>query len=120
VRKPNKYCTVGLRHAQVLKLNSSEVEPVSKLVGGEAVVTTGQFSADLFAKYPQLNTILVTLGEDGVEAFSSAGEYLTVVQTEVASVVDTIGAGNAFTAGFITGLVAGSKSLEACCRAGNV
>jgi fructokinase len=107
----------ALEHAHVLKLNRSEVAPMADLTEVDSS-STSEFANQIFRKYPLLNTILITLGEDGVEAFSSSGSRVHVATTHV-SVLDTIGSGDAFTAGFISGVLAGD-SLEASCRRGNV
>lgn len=55
---------------------------------------------------------VITLGADGA-SFAAAGEQETVVPTYVVDVVDTTGCGDAFSAGFIAGIVEGAGPLDA-------
>lgn len=55
---------------------------------------------------------VITLGADGA-SFAVAGEQETVVPTYIVDVVDTTGCGDAFSAGFIAGIVEGSAPLDA-------
>jgi fructokinase len=105
----------SLSHADVLKLNKSEVAYVAELVS-VPYDSTKAFSQALMKKY-NLHTILITLGEEGVEAFSCKDEHV-FVPTKQISVVDTIGSGDAFTAGYVSEYVAG-KPLFSCCYRGN-
>ena len=64
-----------------------------------------------------LSHCVVTLGERGVFAASAQGEQVYVPGVEV-KVVDTVGSGDAFTAGFVHALLRG-EPLADCCRLGN-
>lgn len=84
--------------AHVLKLNDVEAETLSSLVQpGEA------FSLERFCRYwssqHALETICVTLGSQGCAVFADDQlHYFPGYQVEV---VDTVGAGDAFAAGFL-------------------
>lgn len=55
---------------------------------------------------------VITLGEDGA-SFAPSGEQETVVPTYRVDVVDTTGCGDAFSAGFIAGIVEGADPMAA-------
>ena len=60
--------------------------------------------------------LLITQGSRGVSVGLSSEEILTV-PVRPAKVVDTTGAGDAFAAGFISGLIEG-RSMTDCARIG--
>ena len=104
----------SLLQATMLKLNESEVVILAKILGlperadefaGEIVKTSG------------LTHCLVTRGERGVYARSRTGEECAVSGISV-DTVDTCGAGDAFTAGFITEFLSGAGLVRSC-RFGN-
>jgi sugar/nucleoside kinase (ribokinase family) len=55
---------------------------------------------------------VITLGADGA-SFAARGETETVTPTYLVDVVDTTGCGDAFSAGFIAGIVEGANALDA-------
>lgn len=63
----------------------------------------------------RLGAVVVTRGERGSEVLTRAGR--TPVSAVPAAVVDTTGAGDAYTAGFLHGLLRGD-TLESCARLG--
>jgi fructokinase len=105
----------SLLYANILKLNESEVPVVSKALRG--IELDSHDFCDLIFTYYGISKILITRAENGVYARSKDGEVLDVPGYKV-EVVDTIGAGDAFTAGFISQFVAG-KPFEDCCKFGN-
>ena len=63
-----------------------------------------------------VKTIAVTLGEEGCEVHSAEGEKR--VPGFRMKVVDTTGAGDAFAAGFLHGML-GGMPIDRCARIGN-
>lgn len=96
----------GIAHATVLKLNDDEVEML-KLRPSE-----------LFADNPRLGIVVVTRGPEGCEVFTREGERFASPAISDGSVVDTVGAGDSFSAAFVAALLAG-KSVKAAAEAGN-
>jgi fructokinase len=82
-----------VRQADWVKLNGEELQRLS--AGGDA--------AALLREY-RLRGVIVTHGADGAELFTAAGEQLLVQPQGQGKVVDTVGAGDAFTAVVILGL----------------
>ncbi|ALV46601.1 sugar kinase [Arthrobacter alpinus] len=63
-----------------------------------------------------VNEVVVKLGADGAEVYTLAGKFH--VDAKAVSVVDTVGAGDAFTAGYLSAVVDG-ESIEARLVRGN-
>lgn len=86
----------SLELADVVKLNEAEVPVVAELLGVPS--RPEEFAAGLKDRF-DVDAVCVTLGGEGCLAFSR-GESVCVPPERVA-VVDTVGAGDAFTAGLI-------------------
>lgn len=93
----------SLAAAQVLKLNQDELAILAPLFtpGARDVV---EFAEVLRRRFP-VRWVVVTRGAEGCLAWG-AGDVVDVPGTPV-EVVDAVGAGDAFTAAFITGLLKG-------------
>jgi len=96
----------GLGRATILKLN------------GEERSALGLDPAAAFAGYPRLKTIVVTKGADGCEVFLRDGASFASPAENAGPVVDTVGAGDAFSAAFVSAHLRGATPQEAA-RAGN-
>jgi fructokinase len=101
----------SLRRADILKLNETEVLDISALLGLGAMEMEA-FADTVIARYG-LQLCLVTRGALGVFAQAEAGLRHYVPGYDV-KVVDTIGAGDAFTAGFVWSQLNGGDLLENC------
>jgi fructokinase len=84
--------------ADWVKLNEDELTQLG--VGNGDI----QSRADTFLHKHQLTGLVVTLGEKGAIAFTSSGEYAEVRPAITQTVIDTVGAGDAFTSVLILGL----------------
>jgi fructokinase len=105
----------SLQRADMLKLNEEEARLLAQWYGlGDALPDV---VASILARWP-LSCCVVTLGERGAFAASTDGQQVYDPGYKVA-LVDPLGAGDAFTAGFIYERLRGC-SLEACCRSGNI
>jgi fructokinase len=84
--------------ANWVKLNADELRQLG--------CDTGDYRAraKMFLETHQLNGLIVTLGEEGAMALTDSGEYATVQPVKTDAVVDTVGAGDAFTSVLILGL----------------
>ncbi|MCG2634424.1 MAG: carbohydrate kinase [Gammaproteobacteria bacterium] len=87
-----------LRGADWVKLNSDEL---ALLTG----VTASSGSARAFLHHYQLQGLLVTKGAKGAELFLPDGQHLRVVPSPDIHPVDTVGAGDAFAAVILLGLL---------------
>lgn len=96
----------GIANATVLKLNDEEVEML-KLRPSE-----------LFVDNLRLDIIVVTRGSEGCEVFTRGGERFASPAIGDGPVVDTVGAGDSFSAAFVAALLAG-KNVHAAAEEGN-
>jgi len=94
---------LSLQHADVVKLNDTEAETLGRLLCS-APLATAEFAARLQAVY-DVATVVVTRGEHG--CWVRQGDCVVDVPGQPVQVVDTVGAGDAFTAAFITGCLRG-------------
>lgn len=103
--------TDSLRQADVLKLNEDELPLVASLLG------IGKSGAETIAELIRafsLRYVIYTAGADHSEIHSAEGP-LSRIPTPQVEVADTVGAGDSFTAAFITSLLQGDP-VAACHR----
>ncbi|MDQ3866395.1 MAG: PfkB family carbohydrate kinase [Actinomycetota bacterium] len=91
---------LGLGVATVLKVNGGELEVVAALLDFAPVPES------YFAVAPSLEWLCITRGEEGAELYARLGETWAIERISL-DVVDTVGAGDAFTAGLLDALVHG-------------
>ena len=98
----------SLQHATILKLNDEEVSTISQVLHLE-----GSIEAICHQVLEQFNldSVILTRGAYGCNIYSSQGS--TYHPSREISVVDTVGAGDSFTAGYISALLAGRERPDA-------
>ena len=105
-----------LQHADILKLNDDELQLLGNWYGWKANEKDRMMALqDRF----QLNTVIATRGENGAIVLHD-GKFYEHPGFKV-KVVDTIGSGDAFLAGFISGFIQQNQfpeMLEFACRIG--
>jgi ribokinase len=104
-----------LEHTSVLVLNHVEAAQLAEAFGFAAQGTLeslNNMATTLLERGPEL--IVVTLGSDGAIAYQRGAQPLHQPAFQV-NVVDTLGAGDAFTVGLAVGLLQG-RSLPDCLR----
>jgi fructokinase len=84
--------------ADWVKLNEDELSQL----GSDVADIKSQ--ADEFIDIHRLKGLVITLGEKGAVALTDDGEYAEVSPSQTLDVVDTVGAGDAFTSVLILGL----------------
>ena len=84
--------------ADWVKLNEDELSQL----GSDVADIKSQ--ADEFIDIHRLKGLVITLGEKGAVAITDDGEYAEVSPSQTLDVVDTVGAGDAFTSVLILGL----------------
>jgi fructokinase len=104
----------SLEAADVLKLNGGEVLELARTFGLNG--GSPQEAARACRATWDLDACVVTLGAQGVYGVTATEE--AVVEGRKVDVVDTIGAGDAFTAAFVVGRLRG-HSFQDCCYFGN-
>ncbi len=106
----------SLRKADILKLNGEEAEFLSEMLQIK-YKTLIDFCNEMTEKW-SLSCCLVTLGETGAFAYSNEGKNVYVPGYKI-EFTDSLGSGDAFTAGFIHCYLRG-LSLEEACELGNI
>lgn len=103
----------SLRQADIAKVNEEELQQVLVLQGGARLVGEDVFGADAAAACAGLiaafglRGLVVTLGPRGALWFGADGARLYAAAAPVATLADTVGAGDAFSAVFVLGSVLG-------------
>ena len=112
----------GCHHADILKLNDDELPIVCGLLGiaaPEDILTPHDDrphpDIDKMREHYKIGTVLVTCGARG-SLVASEQDWSWLASMPV-DVVDTIGAGDAFTAGFVAGILAGESNADSQRRA---
>lgn len=103
----------SLGYADILKLNEDELPLVASILGLSG--PEHDIVSQLIEKYA-LKYLVYTHGADFSEVFSATGEY-SHVPTPKVKVVDTVGAGDSFTAVFVTSILQGLSMAESHARA---
>ena len=105
----------SLEHADILKLNDEEVPIVARLLGleGDMEAVCRQVLTDY-----SLRAVILTRGADGCWIYHEKGSVFH--PSACIKVADTVGAGDSFTAGFVSALLAGRSHLEAVALATRV
>jgi fructokinase len=114
----------SLKHTTILKMNEEEAAKISCLFSGTAGTCKPLFSYETFCrqiceKYPEISVICITKGPKGAAVYHK-GIY-EEVETIPVKVEDTVGAGDAFSAGFLYTYLSGygvSKAASVACILG--
>ncbi len=96
----------GLAFTDILKVNDDEMR------------TLGFAPESLFVRFPRLKTVVETRGAAGCRVTSRDGETFDSPAISDGPVVDTIGAGDSFSAAFLAAVLRG-ESLASAAEAGN-
>lgn len=104
----------SLALANVVKLNDDEIATLHSYVGGNKDRDT--FLIDLLKRFA-LDVVVLTLGADGCRIFT--GDDVVAVAGVPQIVVNTVGAGDAFTAAFV-GHYLNGEGLDVCAERANV
>ncbi len=105
----------SLEHTDLLKLNDEEVPILAQLLGIEGDMEA--ICRQLLERY-SLQAVILTRGAAGCSIYHSKGSIFH--PSASIEVVDTVGAGDSFTAGFVSALLAGRNYLEAVALATRV
>jgi fructokinase len=93
--------------ADILKVNDEEMR------------TLGFCPDRLFEEFPRLKTLIETRGAEGCAVWERDGEAFTCPAVDDGPVVDTVGAGDSFSAAFLSAVLEGRTLAEAA-HAGSV
>ncbi len=98
----------SLEKATILKLNEDELPLVLKLIGAKDI--------DTIIKRYSLDYLIFTSGASFSEIYSPEG-VVSHIETPTVKVADTVGAGDCFTAAFVTSLLGGESASAAHAKA---
>ncbi len=101
----------SLSMANVLKANEEEMEILGRLEGFRGLPQLEQ--ARLLMERYSLRYVLLTCGALGSYVLGDGGQVLSWLPAQQVHVMDTVGAGDSFTAAFIAGLLRGLAVPEA-------
>ena len=90
-----------MEQASWVKLNQDELQQL-----GFSSTTLKQAMEGIQSRF-DLKQLIVTRGEEGALVLSDTGDFHTVTPEPVKAIVDTVGAGDAFSAIFIHGILSG-------------
>lgn len=103
-----------LELTSILVMNRVEALQLEGTRGGTGHMLSHHFADELFQRGP--DTVIVTLGSDGAVAYRKSEAPLRQAAVQV-DAVDTLGAGDAFTAGFAVSTLEGRPMAECLHRA---
>ena len=104
----DKVILTSLGHADLLKLNDQELEECKRIFRFSKDDDT--FIPFLMDKYA-LNTVAITKGDKGSKLYSKDGCFHSKTN-RVSSIVDTVGAGDAYSAMLATGILKGWEPVK--------
>lgn len=107
----------SIENCTILKLNDEEVEVISEMLFG-ARNDFETFWQNVKLHFPDVEIMVITQGKDGCTAFTKDQEIR--MPSVPCKVKDTIGAGDSFSATFVTALLAGDPLEEALKKANKV
>lgn len=110
----------SLERADIVKMNETELETIARTLRMRATEEK-QRAAELVKKF-KLDALLVTRGEHGAWLLDKQGKFISTSpddQTVKPEIMDTVGAGDAFSAVFIVGRLLGWPPEQTMQRAGS-
>ena len=99
----------SLQKANVLKINDNELLIIQRMFG--YIDITQENTCRLIMRDYQLDMLILTCGDKGSYIFTK--DEMSYLSTNDIEVVDTVGAGDSFTASFIASILQGKTILEA-------
>lgn len=105
----------SLHHATVVKLNAEELTRIAAMFALEGA--TPQAQAAVLLSVFGLDRVLVTCAGDGAWTLDTAGRFQAVHARPLIRYVDTVGAGDAFAAVFMLGMLYGWSTPDTLARA---
>lgn len=92
----------AVENATILKISLEELAVVSGLLEISGFSDYKEFTKLIADEYKNINCIIITLGEDGAYTYSAADKKEYVCESEPAIAVSTVGAGDSFSAAFLS------------------
>lgn len=105
----------AIENATIVKISLEEMSVTSKLLFDQSVESYKAFSEMLSKKYPNIKCIIITLGENGAYAFDCKKLAKHFCDSEKIEVKSTVGAGDSFSAAFLSKYLQG-KDISDCLK----
>ena len=110
------------------QVTAMDGESLTAAAAGAAMLVVNDYEHAVFEKktgkqgeaiFDLVDMVVVTLGGDGSKILRRGTDDIRIPPAEISGLVDPTGAGDAFRAGFVAGLMRGHE-LEVCGRMGSV
>lgn len=114
IRKPYispESALFALGEATIVKISDEELPTLKSLIGLEGS-SLEQAAKKLSERFDKLKLILITLGGDGAFTFETKTEIVTKCDAQKVKLVSTVGAGDSFSAAFISKYLNGEEILN--------
>jgi fructokinase len=102
----------SLKACNVLKLNEEELVQLPLILNWKAGQETN-IIAHINKYFPNIHTLILTKGAEGSSIYNQDGICLSTLGTPNITIVDTVGAGDAFTAAFVACILKGHSIAAA-------
>lgn len=102
----------SLKRCNILKINDEELEIVARLLSFADAKTRPTEVCKQIAAAFGIHTVILTCGVNGSHIVSASGQVSSLATPKV-DVVDTVGAGDAFTAAYCAAILNGKTVLQA-------
>lgn len=112
IRKPfynEKSVRLCLENASIVKISSEELASVTNAVFLCEITDCAEASKLISANYKNIKLIIITLGCDGAYVYDSMNKKEYYHACEKVSVVSTVGAGDSFSAAFVSEYMSGGN-----------
>lgn len=120
IRKPfynEKSIRLCLENASIAKISREELPVVTNTVFGREITDCAVASKLISLNYKNINIIIITLGSDGAYVYDSMNKKEYYHEGETVRVVSTVGAGDSFSAAFVSEYLPGGNIESALDKA---
>ena len=120
IRKPfynEKSIRLCFENASIVKISSEELGCVMNTVFGSEITDCTEASKLISSGYKNIKLIIITLGSDGAYVYASQNKKEYYHEGEKVRVVSTVGAGDSFSAAFVTEYLSGGNIESALDKA---
>lgn len=120
IRKPfysEKSIRLCLENASIVKISTEELPVVTNTVFGREITDCAEASKLISLNYKNIDIIIITLGSDGAYVYDSMNKKEYYHEGEKVRVVSTVGAGDSFSAAFVSEYLPGGNVESALDKA---
>ncbi len=114
----NKSVEFAFNNATIIKISDEELPTVCKSLNMSYNNDYANFAKDFSNKYTNLKCIIISLGDKGAYAFDCDKKQEFFSESENADVISTVGAGDSFSAAFLS-MYFKNKSIPECIKHAN-